>query len=136
MPPQTSTKRIDVAVGILISNIGEFLLTSRPVGKVMAGYWEFPGGKMKCGETTEETLRRELQEELGISIGKAHLWKKTAHDYPHALVRLHWHKVYHWQGDLVMREQQQYAWQRFPLSVYPVLPGVCPVLSTLEEQGV
>ena len=56
---------IDVAVGVLIDAAGRFLLTSRPVGKVYAGYWEFPGGKLELGENVEQALRRELQEELG-----------------------------------------------------------------------
>ena len=57
---------VDVAVGVLIRANGDFLLTSRPEGKVYAGYWEFPGGKLEAGETVEEALARELQEELGI----------------------------------------------------------------------
>ena len=60
---------VDVAVGVLIQPDGDFLLTSRPAGKVYEGYWEFPGGKLKPGETVEQALRRELHEELGITIG-------------------------------------------------------------------
>lgn len=131
-----NVKRVEVAVGILISKEGKFLLTSRPEGKVMAGYWEFPGGKLEAGETIEEALRRELQEELGITIGQAHLWKETEHDYPHALVRLYWCKVYEWSGELRMRELQSYAWQKFPLSVEPVLPGAYPVLDWLKEENI
>ena len=63
---------VDVAVGVLIRPDGRFLLTSRPEGKVFAGYWEFPGGKLEAGETVEQALRRELHEELGITIGAAH----------------------------------------------------------------
>ena len=62
---------VDVAVGVLIDADGRFLLTSRPTGKVYAGYWEFPGGKLEAGETVEQALRRELHEELGITIGAA-----------------------------------------------------------------
>ena len=53
---------VDVAVGVLIRPDGAFLLTSRPPGKVYAGYWEFPGGKLERGESVEQALRRELHE--------------------------------------------------------------------------
>ena len=80
---------VDVAVGVLISDDGRFLLTSRPEGKVFAGYWEFPGGKLEAGETVAQALKRELLEELGIHIGEVHLWKIELMDYTHARVRLH-----------------------------------------------
>jgi 8-oxo-dGTP diphosphatase len=124
---------VDVAVGVLMQ--GEaFLLTSRPEGKVYAGYWEFPGGKLEAGESVEQALRRELQEELGITIGAAQLWKTQMVDYPHALVRLHFCKVWDWQGDLQMREAQSHAWQSLPVAVTPVLPGTIPVLTWLAEE--
>jgi 8-oxo-dGTP diphosphatase len=120
---------VDVAVGVLIDGSGNFLLTSRPDGKVYAGYWEFPGGKLEAGETVEQALRRELHEELGITIGAAHAWKIELMDYPHARVRLHFCKVYDWQGDFEMREGQAMAWQTLPVQVQPVLPGTVPVLA-------
>ncbi len=124
---------VDVAVGVLMQ--GEaFLLTSRPEGKVYAGYWEFPGGKLEAGESVEQALRRELQEELGITIGPAQVWKTQMVDYPHALVRLHFCKVWDWQGDLQMREAQSHAWQQLPVDVVPVLPGTIPVLTWLAEE--
>ena len=119
---------VDVAVGVLIDGDGRFLLTSRPEGKVYAGYWEFPGGKLEAGETVEAALRRELHEELGITIGTAHPWKIELMDYPHARVRLHFCKVYDWQGEFEMRERQAMAWQALPVEVEPVLPGTVPVL--------
>jgi 8-oxo-dGTP diphosphatase len=125
---------VDVAVGVLMQADGQFLLTSRPEGKVYAGYWEFPGGKLEAGETVEEALRRELQEELGIVIGAAQIWKTQMVDYPHALVRLHFCKVWDWQGDLQMREAQSHAWQQLPVDVVPVLPGTIPVLTWLAEE--
>lgn len=120
---------VDVAVGVLIAADGKFLLTSRPPGKVYAGYWEFPGGKLDAGETVEQALRRELHEELGITIGAAHAWKIELMDYPHARVRLHFCKVYEWQGAFEMREGQAMAWQTLPVQVQPVLPGTVPVLA-------
>ena len=129
-------KHTEVAVGILIRADGALLLSTRPEGKAYAGYWEFPGGKIEAGETVTEALRRELIEELGVTIADAHEWKVTEHDYPHALVRLHWCKVFDWSGAFEMREGQQMAWQSFPLTVSPVLPGAYPVLDWLEaEQG-
>ena len=119
---------IDVAVGVLIDADGRFLLTSRPPGKVYAGYWEFPGGKVEAGETVAQALQRELHEELGITIGVAHPWQEEVVDYPHALVRLHFCKVFDWQGDFEMREGQAMAWQTLPVQVAPVLPGTLPVL--------
>jgi 8-oxo-dGTP diphosphatase len=125
---------VDVAVGVLLQADGHFMLTSRPEGKVYAGYWEFPGGKLEAGESVEQALRRELQEELGITIGAAQVWKTQMVDYPHALVRLHFCKVWDWQGDLQMREAQSHAWQLLPVVVTPVLPGTIPVLSWLAQE--
>ena len=122
-------RAVDVAVGVLIDDHGRFLLTSRPAGKVYAGYWEFPGGKVETGESIEQALRRELQEELGITIGPAQPWQVELMDYPHARVRLHFCKVFAWQGDFEMREGQAMSWQTLPLDVQPVLPGTVPVLA-------
>lgn len=134
---EVTRKHTEVAVGVLIRLADDaLLLTTRPEGKAYAGYWEFPGGKIEAGETVEEALRRELQEELGITIGGAEVWKVTEHDYPHALVRLHWCKVTDWTGEFEMRESQAMAWQQLPLDVAPVLPGALPVLAWLvEERG-
>jgi 8-oxo-dGTP diphosphatase len=122
---------VDVAVGVLIQPNGDFLLTSRPEGKVYAGYWEFPGGKLETGETVEQALARELHEELGITTGQIQRWREELVDYPHALVRLHFCKVLDWSGELQMREAQSFAWQQIPVQVGPVLPGTVPVLQWL-----
>lgn len=125
---------VDVAVGVLIRPDGGFLLTSRPVGKVYAGYWEFPGGKLEAGETVAQALSRELHEELGITIGPVMPWRVEMVDYPHALVRLNFCKVFNWMGDLQMREAQLFAWQQLPVQVAPVLPGTVPVLQWLADE--
>lgn len=125
---------VEVAVGILLQTNGDFLLTSRPAGKVYEGYWEFPGGKLELGETVEQALHRELHEELGIAIGPVQRWKVEMVDYPHALVRLNFCKVCDWTGTLQMREGQGFAWQRLPVTVKPVLPGTVPVLGWLAAE--
>ena len=126
----------EVAVGILLQPDGHFLLTSRPEGKVYAGYWEFPGGKLEAGETVAQALRRELYEELGIAleVGDVLAWKTEVVDYPHALVRLNFCKVLRWQGELQMREGQSFTWAQLPVQSAPVLPGAIPVLHWLAEE--
>jgi 8-oxo-dGTP diphosphatase len=127
---------VDVAVGVLIDERGRFLLTSRPAGKVYAGWWEFPGGKLERGESVVAALARELHEELGIDVVDAEPWRVTRMDYAHARVRLHFCKVLAWRGDLQMREGQAMAWQTLPVTVAPVLPGTLPVLDWFAaEQG-
>jgi 8-oxo-dGTP diphosphatase len=125
---------VDVAVGVLVRPDGSFLLTSRPTGKAYAGYWEFPGGKLERGETVEQALRRELEEELGIEITSIQPWKVEMVDYPHALVRLHFCKVFEWTGALQMREGQSCAWEQLPVQVHPVLPGTIPVLQWFAQE--
>lgn len=125
---------VEVAVGVLMQADGSFLLTSRPAGKPYAGYWEFPGGKLEAGESIEEALSRELNEELGLTMGEAKAWKVEVVDYPHALVRLHFFKVTQWSGELQMKEQQSYAWSVLPVGVSPILPGALPVLEWLEQE--
>jgi 8-oxo-dGTP diphosphatase len=130
---------VEVAVGVLVERDaagreGRFLLTSRPEGKVYAGYWEFPGGKVEAGESVEQALARELREEIGIQIGAAHPWQVLVMDYPHARVRLNFCKVFDWAGDFQMLEGQQMAWADLPVQVQPVLPGTIPVLQWFAEE--
>ncbi len=124
----------EVAVGVLVDSGKRFLLTSRPAGKVYAGYWEFPGGKLEAGETVEQALRRELHEEIGITIGHAAPWRVLMMDYPHARVRLNFCKVFDWAGEFEMREGQQMAWETLPVRSAPVLPGTIPVLDWFAQE--
>ena len=125
---------VQVAVGVLVRDDDSFLLTSRPEGKAYAGYWEFPGGKLEAGETVVQALRRELQEEIGITIQDCTLWKTERIDYPHALVQLNFCKVTQWTGELQMLESQSFAWQQLPVVVTPVLPGTVPVLQWFAQE--
>jgi 8-oxo-dGTP diphosphatase len=136
LPRQGGVDRplVDVAVGILLRPDGRFLLTSRPAGKVYAGYWEFPGGKLEAGEDVLQALARELKEELGIGMRDGSCWRTEIVDYPHALVRLNFCKVTKWTGELQMREGQSSAWQDLPVHVHPVLPGTVPVLQWLAQE--
>lgn len=135
-PRDAGRRLLNVAVGMLLRPDASFLLCTRPLGKAYAGYWEFPGGKVEPGESVEQALSRELQEELGITPTHTELWRDLVVDYPHAWVHLHFCKVRAWSGELVMREQQQCAWQTLPVRCAPVLPGTVPVLAWLGQHGV
>ena len=123
-----SVKTKLVAAALIVNDAGGILLTQRGPTQAMAGFWEFPGGKLEAGESVEQALRRELHEELGITIGAVLPWRVEMMDYAHARVRLHFCKVFDWQGGFEMREGQAMAWQDLPVQVAPVLPGTLPVL--------
>ena len=123
---------IEVAAGVLLRADGSFLLAQRPAGKVYAGYWEFPGGKIEPGEPPAQALARELHEELGIDIGEAYPWLTRVFTYPHGTVRLRFYRVISWHGEPHPREDQAIAWQRpeAPMAA-PMLPANAPVLASL-----
>ena len=124
---------VDVAAGVLIRPDGRFLLASRPAGKPYASYWEFPGGKVEPCESIADALRRELHEELAIEIGPAYRWVTRVYDYPHALVRLHFCRVFEWQGALHAREDQHFDFfSSGELPSGPLLPATVPVLKWLR----
>jgi len=136
-------KIVQVAVAILQRNsslfsAGEFLMASRPDGKGWAGWWEFPGGKVEIGESPEQALSRELQEELGITPTETQAWLIRHFDYPAThdsvakTVQLHFYFVTQWQGDLTPREGQQLSWQSASnMTVSPVLPANAPIMQAL-----
>ena len=124
---------VDVAAGVLIRPDGRFLLASRPAGKPYATYWEFPGGKVEAGEPIVQALARELHEELAIDIATAYPWVVRVFEYPHALVRLHFCRVFAWHGDLRAREHQDFGFfSSRTLPDGPLLPATIPVLRWLD----
>lgn len=86
------------------------LLAQRPEGKHLAGKWEFPGGQVESGESHENALYRELDEELGIQIQSAHPWTTITHPYPEKTVILHIYRVTEWSGVASGREGQAIEW--------------------------
>jgi 8-oxo-dGTP diphosphatase len=131
-PSSRSSSRVEVVAAVVTCPDGRFLLGQRPAGKVYAGYWEFPGGKVEPGETPLAALKRELHEELGIEVERAWPWLTRDYDYAHAAVRLHFFRVVRWAGEPHGRENQCFAWQ-LPdaISVDPLLPANGPILRAL-----
>lgn len=128
---------VDVAVAVILRPDGSFLLAQRPPGKPYANYWEFPGGKVKPGEAMASALRRELLEELGIGVDLAYPWITRVFTYPHATVRLCFHRVVSWRGEPQAHENQQLSWE-YPnqVGVSPLLPANAPVLRALALPAV
>ena len=124
--------RVEVVAAVIQRDDGQFLLGQRPPGKVYAGYWEFPGGKVEPGETAPAALKRELHEELGIEVERAYPWLTRDYDYAHAAVRLRFYRVPLWSGELHGRENQRFDWQRpGAVVVEPMLPANGPILRAL-----
>jgi len=127
------TNIVEVAAAVLQREDGSFLLAQRPAGKIWAGYWEFPGGKIEPGETPHHALLRELHEELGIAVETAYPWVTRVFAYPHSTVRLNFFRVTAWNGDMHPHEGQHFSWQHLPdITVSPVLPANDPVLRALS----
>ncbi len=125
---------IDVTVGMLRRADGAVLMCSRPSGKPYAGYWEFPGGKIEAGESAEQSLIRELQEELGLQARTLSQAWQLEHAYPHAHVRLWFYWVTDWEGRPRGLEGQQLLWvQTCDAWPYPVLPATAPLLETIKN---
>lgn len=95
-----------VACAVLMDEEGRCLLSSRPQGKVYAGWWEFPGGKLEAMETVEEAAKREIKEELGIDMHDCTPWVTIVFEYPHAKVRLHFVRSWNWSGTPKALEKQ------------------------------
>lgn len=122
-----------VAAAVIVRGDGDVLLAQRPPGRAYAGYWEFPGGKLEPGETPAHALSRELHEELGIDVRAASPWLVQEFVYPHAHVELHFFRVRAWDGELVGRDGQAFAWQDpSAIDVAPLLPANARVLAALR----
>ncbi len=127
-------KTVLVAACALIDADGRVLLAQRPAGKPMAGLWEFPGGKVEHGERPEETLIRELHEELGITVSEPCLAPLTfaSHVYPDFHLLMPLYVCRRWEGTVVAREDQQLAWVKpNRLRDYDMPPADIPLISHL-----
>jgi 8-oxo-dGTP diphosphatase len=109
-----SIKLVVVAACALVDADGRVLLTERPAGKSMAGLWEFPGGKIEPGERPEETLIRELKEEVGIVVREPCLAPLTfaSHSYADFHLLMPLYVCRRWEGLVVAQEGQRLAWVR------------------------
>jgi 8-oxo-dGTP diphosphatase len=129
-----STKTVLVTACALVDADGCVLLAQRPQGKPMAGLWEFPGGKIEAGERPEQTLIRELKEELGIVVREDCLAPLTfaSHVYPDFHLLMPLYVCRRWEGTVTALEAQQLAWVKpNRLRDYEMPPADIPLISHL-----
>jgi 8-oxo-dGTP diphosphatase len=129
-------KLLLVAAVALIDADGRVLIAQRPEGKQLAGLWEFPGGKVEAGERPEETLIRELHEELGIAVQEACLAPLTfaSHAYESFHLLMPLYACRRWDGFVQPREGQALKWVRpRDLASYPMPPADEPLIPFLIE---
>jgi 8-oxo-dGTP diphosphatase len=129
-----SVRLVLVAACALIDPDGRILLAQRPAGKSMAGLWEFPGGKIEAGERPEQSLIRELKEELGIAVKEECLAPLTfaSHPYPDFHLLMPLYVCRRWEGIVTPQEQQKLKWVRpAELKNYPMPPADEPLISHL-----
>jgi 8-oxo-dGTP diphosphatase len=127
-------KLLVVVACALVDADGRVLIAERPPGRTMAGLWEFPGGKIEAGERPEETLIRELKEELGIVVKEACLAPLTfaSHTYPEFHLLMPLYVCRRWDGVATALEGQRLAWVRpNRLKEYPMPPADLPLISHL-----
>jgi 8-oxo-dGTP diphosphatase len=120
----------------LIDRDGRVLLAERPMGKSMAGLWEFPGGKLQPNETPEAALLREMQEELGIGTTLSCLSPLSfaSHSYEDFHLLMPLYLCRNWHGIPAAREGQRLSWVRGrDLSRYPMPPADLPLIPVLQD---
>ncbi len=132
--PRSKNSAIKVAAGIIHQN-GKILIQQRQNTKHLAGFWEFPGGKIEPDEDARACLKREIKEELGLEIAVRPAFLKLLHDYPDRRVHLSFHRCSVLLGKPKSREGQKFAWV-FPheLTQYRLAPADQPVVARLTRQ--
>ncbi len=129
-----NAKIVLVAACALVDADGRVLIAQRPEGKMMAGLWEFPGGKVEVGERPEQTLIRELKEELGIVVSDACLAPLTfaSHSYADFHLLMPLYVCRRWEGTVTALEAQRLAWVKpNRLRDYEMPPADLPLVSHL-----
>ena len=133
---KTPLQTLLVVAVALVDADGRVLIAKRPEGKKMAGFWEFPGGKVEPGETPEAALIRELKEELSIDTHESCLAPLTfashAYDDFHLLMPLY--ACRRWKGQVAPTEGQDIAWVRpVRLGDYPMPPADVPLVAMIRD---
>lgn len=128
-------ERIAVAVGLIFDSENKILIGQRTTPDAYEGKWEFPGGKIEPFESAEEALRRELWEEIGISVSHTVQFMTFEYDYPDRKVLLYFRLVERYEGNPIAREQQNLQWvQLSRLGEFDMLAPNISVIEALKQK--
>lgn len=123
---------IIVTAAILLQS-DKILITRRAKGRHLAGYWEFPGGKLEYGETEEECLVREIKEELDICIKVNAFFMENTHSYSNNSIRLKAYLCNYISGAIVLKDHDKMLWiNRMELDKYTFSPADIPFVEKLK----
>ncbi|MBJ90208.1 MAG: 8-oxo-dGTP diphosphatase MutT [Woeseia sp.] len=131
---EVALERISVVAGIIRKANDTVLISNRQNAVTLKDYWEFPGGKIVSGESSESALQRELHEELGIDVLSAQYICHIEHDYPCLKVGIAFYLVTNWRGNPISVEGQQIKWVKSAtLDKQNLLPADAPVIKILSR---
>jgi 8-oxo-dGTP diphosphatase len=126
-------QELRVVAGLLFDAAGRVLIAERPAGKVLAGRWEFPGGKIATDESPQDAISRELREELGVTVRRATRLMCYAATYPQRIVWLDVWRVDEWSGEPRGLDGQALAWvERSELHRHDILEADAPIVAALS----
>jgi len=123
-----------VVTAAVIERDGRFLIARRGPGQALAGFWEFPGGKLEPGEDSQVCLQRELMEEFGVEVRVGELLTTTVHRYDHITIELQSFRSELVRGELRPRDHDEIKWVRpEEMGQYELAPADLPTVSLLQK---
>lgn len=129
-------KRIHIVAAIIFnSDQSQVFITKRPDDKHKGGFWEFPGGKVESGETIEQAIARELDEEVGIQVTEQSLFEHLEYDYPEKSLKFDFISVTRFENAPYGKEGQQGVWVPVPeLADYAFPEANMPILRRVMNE--
>lgn len=125
---------IDVVAAVIENEAGKILVAKRKQGKKLAGFWEFPGGKIEEGETPEESLQRELQEEMNVEIEVGAFIGENVHYYGEFAIRLMVYRARIIRGEIKLSDHEEYAWlEAGELTNVKLAPADIPLVQLMKK---